>query len=84
MAPSLRGKTIAFLGAPDGVEQSELTEPWSAVERAGGQPELISTQGPKMQTFNHLDRGDEFGVDRTIKEAARPARTIWRLSAPSP
>ena len=31
----LDGKKIAFLAA-DGVEQSELTEPWKAVEEAGG------------------------------------------------
>jgi hypothetical protein len=35
MATSLNGKTIAFLAAPEGVEQVELTEPWKAVEQAG-------------------------------------------------
>ena len=30
----LDGKKIAFLAA-DGVEQSELTEPWKAVEKEG-------------------------------------------------
>ena len=39
----LDGKKIAFLVAPEGVEQVELTEPWKAVEDAGGTPELIST-----------------------------------------
>ena len=28
----LSGKTIAFLVAPEGIEQIELTEPWQAVE----------------------------------------------------
>ena len=37
----LDGKRIAFLAA-DGVEQSELTEPWKAVEQEGGKPELVS------------------------------------------
>src|SRR4051812_31056815 len=36
MATSLNGKKIAFLVAPEGVEQVELTEPWKAVEEAGG------------------------------------------------
>ena len=30
---SLSGKTVAFLVAPEGIEQVELTEPWKAVER---------------------------------------------------
>ncbi len=36
MATELAGKTIAFL-ATEGVEQVELTEPWKAVEQAGGE-----------------------------------------------
>lgn len=35
MASELQGLTVAFLVAPEGVEQVELTEPWTAVERAG-------------------------------------------------
>lgn len=34
----LTGKTIAFLVAPEGIEQVELTEPWKAVQEAGGTP----------------------------------------------
>ena len=37
MAGKLDGKKIAFLAA-EGVEQVELTEPWKAVEEAGGSP----------------------------------------------
>ena len=43
MAGKLEGKKIAFLVAPEGVEQVELTDPWRAVESEGGAPELIST-----------------------------------------
>ena len=32
---TLNGKTVAFLVAPEGIEQVELTEPWAAVEKAG-------------------------------------------------
>jgi protease I len=70
MAERLDGKTIAFLCAPEGTEQVELTEPWKAVEEAGGRPELISTEGGEIQAFEHLDKGDTFKVDRTVSEAS--------------
>jgi protease I len=69
MAGKLDGKRIAFLVAPEGIEQVELTEPWKAVEEAGGTPELISTDSGEVQAFNHLDKGDTFPVDRTVQDA---------------
>ena len=63
---NLTGKTIAFLVAPEGVEQVELTEPWKAVTEAGGIPRLVSTGTGKVQGFNHLDRADTFDVDVTV------------------
>ncbi len=69
MAVKLQGKRIAFLVAPEGIEQVELTEPWKAVEAEGGQPELISTDSGEVQAFNHLDKGDTFPVDRTVADA---------------
>src|SRR4029079_6643189 len=69
MSTSLNGKTIAFLVAPEGIEQVELTEPWKAVEEAGGAPELISTDSGEVQAFNHLDKADTFTVDRVVSEA---------------
>src|SRR4051812_38208020 len=71
MSGQLDGKTIAFL-ATDGVEQVELTEPWKAVEEAGGTPELVSLESGEIQGFNHLDKGDTFPVDRTVDEASEP------------
>src|SRR5215218_8046311 len=68
MAGKLDGKTVAFMAA-EGVEQVELTEPWKAVEEAGGKPELISTEGGDVQAFNHLDKGDTFAVDHTVADA---------------
>jgi protease I len=68
MADELNGRTIAFLAA-EGVEQVELTEPWRAVEEAGGTPKLISVEDGEVQAFNHLDKGDTFTVDATAKEA---------------
>src|SRR4051795_1859522 len=69
MAGKLDGKRIAFLVAPEGIEQVELTEPWKAVQEAGGTPELISTDSGEIQAFNHLDKADTFPVDRTAAEA---------------
>ncbi|WP_411841503.1 type 1 glutamine amidotransferase domain-containing protein [Rubrobacter xylanophilus] len=70
VASELQGKRIAFLVAPEGAEQVELTEPWKAVEEAGGTPELLSTQEGEIQAFNHLDRADRFPVDRVVSEAS--------------
>ena len=39
MSDELQGRRVAFLVANDGVEQVELTEPWAAVEDAGGEPD---------------------------------------------
>jgi protease I len=69
MANELQGKKIAFLVAPEGVEQVELTEPREAVKNAGGSPELLSTESNRIQAFNHLDKGDTFPVDRLVSEA---------------
>jgi protease I len=69
MSNELQGKRIAFLTATEGVEQVELTEPWKALERAGAEPELLSTKRGKVQAFNHLDRADTFPVDKVVSEA---------------
>ncbi|MFG2075368.1 type 1 glutamine amidotransferase domain-containing protein [Nonomuraea maritima] len=63
------GKIIAFLVAPEGVEQVELTEPWKAVKQAGGTPKLVSTRPGQIQGFNHLDKADRFAVDETVDDA---------------
>ncbi|MFF8958351.1 type 1 glutamine amidotransferase domain-containing protein [Streptomyces sp. NPDC014894] len=57
---------IAFLAAPEGVEQVELTEPWQAVTDSGGIPSLISTEPGRIQAFDHLDRADTFPVDEVV------------------
>jgi protease I len=69
MAGKLQGKRIAFLVAPEGTEQVELTDPWKAVKDEGGTPELISTDDGEIQAFNHLDKADTFPVDRTVADA---------------
>jgi len=69
MANELNGKTVAFLVATEGIEQVELTEPWKAVEEAGGAPRLVSLEHGKVQAFNHLDKGDTFEVDDVVETA---------------
>ncbi|MGI5532301.1 type 1 glutamine amidotransferase domain-containing protein [Streptomyces syringium] len=57
---------IAFLVAPEGVEQIELTDPWQAALDADGTPRLVSTKSGRIQAFHHLDKGDTFAVDADL------------------
>jgi len=66
---SLTGKRVAVL-ATDGVEQSELTEPWKALEAAGAELDLISLEPGTIQMMKHDDKGDTFPVDKTVAEAS--------------
>ncbi|GHI02985.1 glutamine amidotransferase [Streptomyces cellostaticus] len=59
---------IAFLVAPQGVEQIELTEPWKALESAGHEPVLVSTRAGEIRAFDHLDKADAFPVDDVVGE----------------
>jgi deglycase len=65
----LTGRTIAFLVATEGIEQVELTDPWSAVEDAGGSPRLLSLEPGTVQAFHHLDKADTFPVDAVVGDA---------------
>jgi deglycase len=65
----LNGKRVAFL-ATDMVEQVELTEPWRAVEAAGGKPELVSLESGEIQGFDHYDKADTFRVDREVSDVS--------------
>ncbi|MGH4018974.1 MAG: type 1 glutamine amidotransferase domain-containing protein [Pseudonocardiaceae bacterium] len=68
MSQTLQERRVAFLVAPEGVEQVELTEPWKAVQQAGGTPELVSVNPGSVQAFHHLDKADTFPVDRVVSE----------------
>jgi protease I len=63
VANELQGMTIAFL-ATDGVEDSELTEPWKAVTAAGAEAELISIKE------GHIEgkKGTTFHVDKLVRD----------------
>ncbi|GIJ46316.1 glutamine amidotransferase [Virgisporangium aliadipatigenens] len=66
---TIAGRKVAFLVSKEGIEQVELTEPWKAVEEAGGTPQLISPEAGTVQGFNHLDPADTFPVDVTAADA---------------
>jgi protease I len=68
MANNLEGKRIAFL-ATDGVEQSELEQPWNELQKAGAHVELLSVHRGAIQAFRHLDKGDTFEVDKLVADA---------------
>jgi len=69
MADHLHGKRIAFITANEGVEQAELTSPWEALARAGGEPQLLAPKAGTVQAFNHLDKADTFNAARTTADA---------------
>jgi protease I len=71
---------IAFLTAPEGVEQVELTEPWQAAVDAGHEPVLVSTESGEIQAFHHLDKADTFVVDEVVGEV--PAESFGGLVLP--
>lgn len=65
----LSGKKIAVL-ATDGFEQVELTVPWEAIKKAGGEPILVSLKAGQIQGMNHFDKGDMFDVDQTVQDSS--------------
>jgi protease I len=65
----LKGKRIAVLVANEGVEQVELTEPMEAVEAAGAEVHVLAPEEGQVQAFNHLDKGERFGIDRAVGDA---------------
>ncbi|WP_019853578.1 type 1 glutamine amidotransferase domain-containing protein [Actinopolyspora mortivallis] len=70
MTARLHGSRVAFLVAPEGVEQVELTAPWRAVGEAGGNAELVSVSSGPVRAFEHLDKADTFTVDRLVDEVS--------------
>jgi protease I len=69
MSDELNGKKVAFLVAQEGIEEVELTEPWKAVERAGGEPVLIAPESGEVQAFEHLDKSKTYPVDVALADA---------------
>ena len=72
MTNELKNVKVAFLVANEGIEQVELTEPWDAVFKAGGQPTLIAPKSGSAQAMRHMDKGDTFPVDRLTADLQLP------------
>jgi protease I len=54
--------------AVDGFEESELTEPKKALEKAGFKADVISEKAGQIQGFKHHDKAGKVKVDRTLDE----------------
>jgi len=65
MEIDLTGKRVAIL-VDDGFEQSELTSPKEALERAGAKPQVVSPKAGKVKGWKHTEWGDEVPVDATL------------------
>jgi len=70
MSASLNGGKVAVLVANEGVEQVELTQPWTAIADAGGEPVLVAPDAGRVQAFDHLDRADAFTATIASVDAA--------------
>src|SRR6185312_10230505 len=71
MSEELAGKRIAFLVANQGVEQAELTSPWQAVERAGGEPVLLAPEKDTVRAVQgDINPGDEFTPSAAVRDAS--------------
>ena len=68
MPSNIGGKKIAIL-ATDGFEQSELTEPRKALDRAGARTVVIAPKSGSIQGWNHTDWGEAVNVDQTLDNA---------------
>ncbi len=69
MGHELLSTRVAFVVANEGVEQSELLQPWHAVADAAGTPELVAPEAGKVETMCGLDRANWFSVDQVTDQA---------------
>ena len=69
MSDELHQLRVAFVVANEGIEESELIEPWSEVLAAGRRPELVAPLAGNVQSVHHLDRAKQFAVDRVTEDA---------------
>jgi protease I len=68
MPAKLDGKKIAIL-VTDGFEQSELTEPKKALERAGARALVVSPKSDDVRGWKHKDWGEKVRVDIPLEKA---------------
>lgn len=70
MRGQLAGRQIAFLVAREGVEQDELTQPWAAVESAGGRPVLVAPERGLVRAYHAREKGAAFPVHLAVEETS--------------
>mgnify|MGYP002663722023 CR=1 FL=1 len=68
MSKSIEGKKVAIL-ATDGFEESELTSPKEALEKAGATVHVVSPKAGPLQAFRHFEHGIKVEVDKPLKHA---------------
>lgn len=68
MAKKLEGKRVAIVVAK-GFEQVEMTSPREALEEAGAETDLISTESERVKAWRHTEWGESFEVDVPIDDA---------------
>lgn len=66
---TLKGRNVAFL-ATDGVEESELAQPWEAVRQAGATPTLVSLKSGEITSTTQGKEGRRFKVDKLASEVS--------------
>jgi len=65
----LDGRRVAFL-ATNGVDESELAQPWEAITSAGARAELVSLQPGEIQSISKGEKAQKFKVDRVVGDVS--------------
>ncbi|MFT3781979.1 MAG: type 1 glutamine amidotransferase domain-containing protein [Nibricoccus sp.] len=68
MNENLNGKSVAVLVA-DGFEQSELEQPYNALQEAGASVDIISPNENSVKAWAGKDFGQTFKVDKPLQKA---------------
>ncbi|AQS94198.1 protease [Polaribacter sp. BM10] len=67
---NLNRKTVAIL-ATNGFEESELSEPKKALEKAGATVEIVSLESGEIKSWNDGNWGKNYKVDKTLDEVSQ-------------
>lgn len=67
MSAQLNGKKVAIL-ATDGFEESELSEPKSALENAGATVHVVAPDKDSIRAWAKTDWGQSYSVDKRLDE----------------
>src|ERR1700692_1258069 len=68
MNKQIEGLRVAIV-VTDGFEQDELVKPRQALDEAGAKTEIVSPQPKKVKGWKYKAWGQEFAVDRQLKNA---------------